>query len=48
MNEVKVEAKFNEVTILPYSNNVEVVPMRIHTDYLFTTFYQSTPEHKEV
>lgn len=48
MNKVTVEPKFNKVELQPYTNKVEIEVIRIHTDYHFMTYSQTTPEHKEV
>lgn len=48
MNKVTFEPKFNNVEIHGYENIVTVEVIRIHTDYLFMTYSQTTPEHKEV
>jgi hypothetical protein len=48
MNKVTFEPKFNKVDIQTYENKVDVEVIRVHTDYLFMTYSQTTPEHKEV
>jgi hypothetical protein len=48
MNKVTFEPVINKVELLPYRNSVEIEVIRIHTDYLFMTYSQTTPEHKEV
>ncbi|MBT2727829.1 hypothetical protein J7E63_12860 [Bacillus sp. ISL-75] len=48
MNKVEIEPRFNKVEVQPYVNKVDVEVIRIHTDYYFMTYSQTTPEHKEV
>lgn len=48
MNKVVIEPTFNRVEVQPLVNKVEVEAIRIHTDYNFIAYHQTTPEHKEV
>jgi hypothetical protein len=48
MNKVTIEPKLNKVDVIPYENRVNVEVIRVHTDYLFMAYHQTTPEHKEV
>lgn len=48
MNTVTFEPKWNKVEFSSYGNKVEIEVIRIHTDYHFLTYSQTTPEHKEV
>jgi hypothetical protein len=45
---VDVQPFFNKVDIQPFYNKVDVKIVRIHTDYEFLWYGQTTPEHKEV
>jgi hypothetical protein len=48
MNKVTIEPIKRTVDIQPFFNKVDVEVIRIHTDYEFVWFSQTTPEHKEV
>jgi hypothetical protein len=48
MNQVTLEPITRKVEVQPYENKVEIEVIRIHTDYHFMTYSQTTPEHKEV
>jgi hypothetical protein len=48
MNKVEFEQKYNKIEIQSYSNQVTIELIRIHTDYYFMTYSQTTPDHKEV
>lgn len=48
MNKVIIEPIIRSVNIQSFFNAVDVEVIRIHTDYEFTWFSQTTPEHKEV
>lgn len=48
MNKVIIEPMTRKVDVQPFFNKVDVELIRIHTDYEFVWFNQTTPEHKEV
>ncbi|MDF2792065.1 MAG: hypothetical protein K0S80_5167 [Neobacillus sp.] len=48
MNTVTIEPINRKVDFIPYMNKVIVEVIRIHTDYHFLTFSQTTSVHKEV
>jgi hypothetical protein len=48
MNKVIIDPIVRKVDIQPSFNKVDVEVIRIHTDYEFLWYSQTTPEHKEV
>jgi hypothetical protein len=48
MNKVTIEPIKRTVDIQSFFNKVDVELIRIHTDYEFLWYSQTTPEHKEV
>lgn len=48
MNSVALEPIVRKVVVQPFANKVDIEVIRIHTDYHFLTYSQTTPEHKEV
>jgi hypothetical protein len=45
---VNVQPFSNKIDIQPFFNKVDIEVVRIHTDYYFMTYSQTTSEHKEV
>lgn len=48
MNIVTIDSIIRKVDVQPSFNKVDVEVIRIHTDYHFLTFSQTTSVHKEV
>jgi hypothetical protein len=48
MNKVMIEPIIRKVDVQPFYNKVDVELIRIHTDFEFLWYSQTTPEHKEV
>lgn len=48
MNMVALDPITRKVDIQPFFNQVDIEIIRIHTDYEFLWYSQTTPEHKEV
>lgn len=48
MNIVTIEPITRLVDVQSFFNKIDVEVIRIHTDFEFLWFNQTTPEHKEV